>query len=145
MVKDGKYPVPAFAGDAGRGGNTVKLAVCASFMQSDLWQERLSRAACGAALEFDEFYDPDAVRAAPVFRYAAAVAALGGAQGLETVHAIRERSASVPLLWISDDAGFALSAYELGAEMFLTWDCSDAELTAALRRCGVLPGREAAG
>ena len=34
----------------------MKLAICAPFMESDLWQERLRRAAPRAALEFDEFY-----------------------------------------------------------------------------------------
>ena len=40
----------------------MKLAICAPFMESDLWQERLRRAAPWAALEFDEFYRPEEIR-----------------------------------------------------------------------------------
>ena len=45
----------------------MKLAICAPFMESDLWQERLRRAAPWAALEFDEFYRPEEIRSVPGF------------------------------------------------------------------------------
>ena len=53
----------------------MKLAICAPFMESDLWQERLRRAAPWAALEFDEFYRPEEIRSVPGFRYDAGVVA----------------------------------------------------------------------
>ena len=61
----------------------MKLAICAPFMESDLWQERLRRAAPWAALEFDEFYRPEEIRSVPGFRYDAGVVAMKGARGLE--------------------------------------------------------------
>ena len=81
----------------------MKLAICAPFMESDLWQERLRRAAPWAALEFDEFYRPEEIRSVPGFRYDAGVVAMKGARGLELATALRERSAALPLLWLSDD------------------------------------------
>ena len=54
----------------------MKLAICAPFMESDLWQERLRRAAPRAALEFDEFYRPEEVRSIPGFQYDAGVVAM---------------------------------------------------------------------
>lgn len=70
----------------------MKLAICAPFMESDLWQERLRRAAPRAALEFDEFYCPEEIRSVPGFRYDAGVVAMKGARGLELATALRERS-----------------------------------------------------
>ena len=96
----------------------MKLAICAPFMESDLWQERLRRAAPRAALEFDEFY-------------------------LAT--ALRERSAALPLLWLSDDEKFGLAAFDLGAAMLLPLNCTDRELADGLRRCGVKERWEAMG
>ena len=75
----------------------MKLAICAPFMESDLWQERLRRAAPRAALEFDEFYCPEEIRSVPGFRYDAGVVAMKGARGLELATALRERSAALCL------------------------------------------------
>ena len=113
----------------------MKLAICAPFMESDLWQERLRRAAPRAALEFDEFYCPEEIRSVPGFRYDAGVVAT----------ALRERSAALPLLWLSDDEKFGLAAFDLGAAMLLPLNCTDQELADGLRRCGVKERWEAMG
>ena len=89
----------------------MKLAICAPFMESDLWQQRLRRAAPRAALVFDEFYRPEEIRSAPGFQYDAGVVAMKGARGLELATALRERSAALPLLWLSDDEKFGLSPW----------------------------------
>ena len=108
----------------------MKLAICAPFMESDLWQERLRRAAPRAALEFDEFYCPEEIRSVPGFRYDAGVVAMKGARGL---------------LWLSDDEKFGLAAFDLGAAMLLPLNCTDQELADGLRRCGVKERWEAMG
>ena len=118
----------------------MKLAICAPFMESDLWQERLRRAAPWAALEFDE-----EIRSVPGFRYDAGVVAMKGARGLELATALRERSAALPLLWLSDDEKFGLAAFDLGAAMLLPLNCTDQELADGLRRCGVKERWEAMG
>ena len=112
----------------------MKIAICAPFMQSDLWQERLQRASPGHELEFDEFYRPEDVRTVSRFRYEACVVAIAGAVGLEAAIAARERDADVPLLWLSDDDQFGLEAFRLRAVWLLGLDCSDGELKEAMRR-----------
>ena len=123
----------------------MKLAICAPFMESDLWQQRLRRAAPRAALEFDEFYRPEEVRSIPGFQYDAGVVAMKGALGLELATALRERSAALPLLWLSDDEKFGLAAFDLGAAMLIPLNCTDRELADGLRRCGVKERWEAMG
>ena len=132
----------------------MKLAICAPFMESDLWQERLRRAAPRAALEFDEFYRPEEIRSVPGFRYDAGVVAMKGARGLELATALREQSDDLPLLWLSDDLPllwlsddekFGLAAFDLGVAMLLPLNCTDRELADGLRRCGVKERWEAMG
>ena len=123
----------------------MKLAICAPFMESDLWQERLRRAAPWAALEFDEFYRPEEIRSVPGFRYDAGVVVMKGARGLELATALRERSDDLPLLWLSDDEKFGLAAFDLGAAMLLPLNCTDRELADGLHRCGVKERWEAMG
>lgn len=112
----------------------MKIAICAPFMQSDLWQERLRRASPGHHLEFDEFYSPKDIRTVPRFRYDACVVAIAGAAGLEAAIAIRERDADVPLLWLSDDDQFGLEAFRLRAVMLLSLECSDQELEETMQK-----------
>lgn len=115
----------------------MRIAICAPFMQSDIWQERLRKAASGCRLEFDEFYNEEDIRGAVRFRYDVCVIAMAGAAGMEAAVAARERDAHLPILWISDDDHFGLAAYDLQAAMFLNLDCSDGELAEAMDRCGV--------
>ena len=68
-----------------------------------------------------------------------------GARGLELATALRERSAALPLLWLSDDEKFGLAAFDLGAAMLLPLNCTDQELAYGLRRCGVKERWEAMG
>ena len=115
----------------------MKLAICAPFMESDLWQQRLRRAAPWAALE--------EIRSVPGFRYDAGVVVMKGARGLELATALRERSDDLPLLWLSDDEKFGLAAFDLGVAMLLPLNCTDQELADGLRRCGVKERWEAMG
>lgn len=114
----------------------MRIAICAPFMESDIWQERLRRAAPGHSLEFDEFYHPDDVRGAHRFSYHACVVAMAGAVGMESAVAARERDTALPILWLSDDDNFSLAAYDLQATMFLNLGCSDRELANAMLRFG---------
>lgn len=114
----------------------MKIAICAPFMKSDIWQERLRRAAPGYSLEFDEFYRPEDVRGAVHFHYNACVVVMTGAVGMEAVVAARERDIGLPILWISDDDHFSLAAYDLQVTMFLNLGCSDKELADAMLRFG---------
>lgn len=114
----------------------MKIAICAPFMKSDIWQERLQRATPGYSLEFDEFYHPEDVRGAVHFHYNACVVVMSGAVGLESVVAARERDTGLPILWISDDEHFGLAAYDLQVTMFLKLGCSDKELADAMLRFG---------
>ena len=115
----------------------MRISICAPFMQSDLWQERFRKAAPDVTLEFDEYYDADGIRRAPAFRYAVCIVAMSGDSGRDAATAIRERDREVPLIWISDDDHQGLMAYKLCAKMFLSLDCSQAELENAMYRCGV--------
>lgn len=114
----------------------MKIAICAPFMKSDIWQERLRHAAPGYSLEFDEFYHPEDVRSAVHFHYHACVVVMVGAVGMEAVVAARERDIGLPILWISDDDDFSLAAYDLQVTMFLNLSCSDKELADAMIRFG---------
>lgn len=112
----------------------MQIAICAPFMQSDLWQERLRRASPRHHLEFDEFYSPEDIRTVHRFRYDACIVAIAGAVGLEVVIAAREQNADVPLLWFSDDDQFGSEAFRLRAVMLLGLDCSDRELEEAMQK-----------
>lgn len=68
-------------------------------------------------------------------RYDAVISALPGAEGLETVYSVREQDPDLPVIWISDDADFFLSAYRLNIARLLTWPVSPGQLQEALRRC----------
>ena len=114
----------------------MRIAICAPFMKSDIWQERLRHAVPGCNMEFDEFYCPEDVRNAHRFRYHACVVAMAGAVGMESAVAARERDTGLPILWLSDDDHFSLIAYNLQVAMFLKLDCSDRELADAVLRFG---------
>ena len=122
----------------------MKLAICAPFMESDLWQERLRRAAPWAALEFDEFYRPEEIRSVPGFRYDAGVVAMKGARGLELATAAGTVCRPAPAV-AQRRREIRLAAFDLGAAMLLPLNCTDQELADGLRRCGVKERWEAMG
>lgn len=113
----------------------MRIAICAPFMKSDIWQERLRHAVPGCNMEFDEFYRPEDVRNANRFRYHACMVAMAGAAGMESAIAAREQDAALPILWLSDDDHFSLVAYNLQVSMFFNLGCSDRELADAIYRC----------
>ncbi|MBC8546554.1 hypothetical protein H8711_06350 [Clostridiaceae bacterium NSJ-31] len=68
-------------------------------------------------------------------RYSAVIVDIGGAQGMEIAIGARGIDEAVPLVWISDDEGFALQSYRLRAKLFLVRPVDAQQITEALLRC----------
>ncbi|MBQ3508994.1 MAG: hypothetical protein IJA90_03080 [Peptococcaceae bacterium] len=60
---------------------------------------------------------------------------LPGARGMETVISARELAPETPLLWCSDDAGFAVASYRLHCNMFQQMPVTAEKITEALEHC----------
>lgn len=58
-----------------------------------------------------------------------------GARGMETVISARELAPETPLVWCSDDDGFAVASYRLRCELFLQLPLGPEQVQDALRRC----------
>lgn len=65
----------------------------------------------------------------------AALVALPGAIGMETALNVRELKQTLPLVWITDDDGFALQSYRMQVKMFLRFPATEDDITEALIKC----------
>lgn len=120
----------------------MRLALLARYLDGDLWEERLCAAFPEAALPVDEYNALSALsgRAAA---YDAAVVALDGPDGLTAVRALREQAPRQPILWIADEADYAVFAFRYRVTAFLLHDAPAAALRHALQELLHESGREA--
>lgn len=65
----------------------------------------------------------------------AVVVALRGALGMESVLGVRDINGAVPLIWISDDAVFAMQSYRMRVDMFLQHPVTADQVARAFRVC----------
>ncbi len=85
---------------------------------------------------FYETYD-DFIREFPREASQAVIIARRGADGMECARNARLMRPTVPLVWLSDDAGFGIESYRLGCAFFSAEPISEALLSTALERCRV--------
>ena len=111
----------------------VNIALCAIFIEGDLWEARLRTAALNIDLQIDEYNRTD-ILLPELSRYGAVVVAMDGVAGLQTVRAIRAVSDDIALLWISDE-DYSHFSYQNHVTHFLLKAASDAELQKALKHC----------
>lgn len=111
----------------------MNLALCTNFIDGGIWRERLCAAAPEAITLIDEYSGAEELLASR-HRYDAAVVALRGVAGLQTVRQLRESGFSLPLLWIADEYSYGNFAYRYKVTWFLQ-DTDDRErMRAALLR-----------
>lgn len=65
----------------------------------------------------------------------AAVVAVTGALGMEAASGVRSFDAWIPLIWCSNDEGFAVMSYRLNCAMFLTFPLKPEQVENALLCC----------
>lgn len=112
----------------------MKIALCALFMEADLWQKRLEGLS-SLPLRVDEFNRPSDLCTLPSLTgYDGVWLVLDGAVGLETVARTRERDGRVPIVWVSCDASLEAVNRLPHRTLTLPKDCTDRELIKTLER-----------
>ena len=113
----------------------MNVALCAAFLEEDVWESRLVMAALPQRIEITECNGAGALsRMLELKPFSLLVVALNGVAGLEAVRQLRARAPDVPLLWISDE-DYSLFGYQYRVTRFLRRPASDAQLTEALAAC----------
>lgn len=59
-----------------------------------------------------------------------------GADGMEGVIAVKRSGSDMPVIWLSDDEGFAVQSYRLGCNYFHKKPITLEKLREALTKCG---------
>lgn len=60
-----------------------------------------------------------------------------GAAGMEGVYAARAISKTVPVIWFSDDGGFAPHSFRVGVNYFAVYPVNDKTIAMALQKCNI--------
>lgn len=113
----------------------MNVALCAAFLEEDVWEGRLRAAASPHKMEITECNSAHALL--PVMElksFALLIVVLNGVAGLEAVRQIRAKVPNVPLLWISDE-DFSLFGYQYRVTYFLRRPVSDTELRESVADC----------
>lgn len=107
------------------------LALLTRYMEGDLWRERLCAALADEPPQIDEYNTLDTMTEQPP-AYDAAVVAVDGPDGLTAVRTLRERSSQIPILWIADEAEYAVFAFRYRVTAFLLQDAPETALCTAI-------------
>ena len=113
----------------------MNVALCAAFLEEDIWESRLRAAASQYKLEITECNSAKTLLTVLELKsFALLAVVLNGAAGLEAVRQLREKAPNVPIMWISDE-DFSLFGYQYRVTSFLHRPVSDAELKEAVADC----------
>ena len=113
----------------------MNVALCAAFLEEDVWENRLVTAALPQRIEITEWKSAEALlRILELKPFSLLVVVLNGVAGLEAVRHLREKAPDVSLLWISDE-DYSLFGYQYRVTCFLQRTVSDAELHEAVAGC----------
>lgn len=113
----------------------MNIALCAAFLEEDVWESRLLAAASPHKLEITECNSAQALLPAlELKQFSLLAVALNGVAGLEAVRQLRAKAPDVPLLWISDE-DFSLFGYQHCVTYFLRRPVPDTELRQAITGC----------
>ncbi|GAU77725.1 response regulator [Fusibacter sp. 3D3] len=113
----------------------MNVALCAAFLEEDVWENRLMAAIFPHRVELTECNS--ATGLLPLLElksFSFLVVALNGVAGVESVRQIRKKAPHVPLLWISDE-DYSLLGYQYHVSNFLCKPVSDAQLREAVTGC----------
>ncbi|WP_283610633.1 response regulator [Faecalispora anaeroviscerum] len=113
----------------------MNVALCAAFLEEDVWESRLRAAASPQRLELTERNSARALLPLLELKpFSLLAVALNSVAGLEAVRQLREKAPDVPLLWISDE-DYSLFGYQYRVTCFLRRPVSDTELREAVAGC----------
>jgi DNA-binding NarL/FixJ family response regulator len=113
----------------------VNVALCAAFLEEDVWESRLLVAAAPQRLEITECNSARALLPMLELKpFSLLVVALNGVGGLDAVRQLREKVPDVPILWISDE-DYSLFGYQYRVNCFLRRPVSDMDLREAVTGC----------
>jgi len=113
----------------------MNVALCAAFLEEDVWENRLRAVISPHKVEITECNSAQALL--PVLElkpFSLLVVVLNSVAGLEAVRQLREKAPNVPILWISDE-DFSLFGYQYHITYFLRRPVSDMELREAVEGC----------
>ncbi len=111
------------------------FALCAAFLEEDIWESRLQAAAAPKKIEITECNSARAVlQALELKPFSLLVVILDSIAGLEAVRQLRAKAPEVPILWISDE-DYSLFGYQYRVTCFLRRPVTDIELREAVTGC----------
>lgn len=121
----------------------MNVALCAEFLEEDVWESRLFSAASPYNIEITECNSArKLLRALELKPFHLLTVALNGVAGLDAVRQLRVKAPNIPILWISDE-DYSLFGYQYRVTCFLRRPVSDAELREAVAGCLELSGKGA--
>ena len=113
----------------------MNIALCAAFLEEDVWESSLRAAFSPQRIEITECNSAGALsRMLELKPFSLLIVALNGVAGLEAVRELREKAPNTPLLWISDE-DYSLFGYQYRVTRFLRRPASVAQLREALAVC----------
>ena len=113
----------------------MEFAICAAFLDADVWESRLRNAVAPLKVEIAECNSVQAFLPLLELKpFSLLAVILNGTAGLDAVQRIRERQPETPLLWISDE-DFSLLGYQYHVTCFLHSPVCNAELQEAVKNC----------
>lgn len=123
------------------GGGRVNVALCAAFLEEDVWENRLVTAALPQRIEITECNSAGALlKILELKPFSLLIVVLNGVAGLEAVRRLREKAPDVPLLWISDE-DYSLFGYQYRVTCFLRRTVSDVQFREAVAGCLKISGK----
>lgn len=113
----------------------MNVALCAAFLEEDVWERRLRAAISPYNVEITEYNSAQALLPMLELKtFSLLNVVLNGVAGLDAVRQLRAKAPNVPLLWISDE-DFSLLGYQYRVTYFLRRPIPDAELREAVTSC----------
>lgn len=113
----------------------MNVALCAAFLEEDVWESRLLAAVFPQRLEITECNSARTLLPLLDLKpFSLLVVVLNGVAGLEAVRQLRQKVPDVPILWISDE-DYSLFGYQYRVTHFLRRPVSDMELREAITGC----------
>jgi DNA-binding NarL/FixJ family response regulator len=113
----------------------MNVALCAAFLEEDVWESRLLAAASPHNIEITECNSArKLLRALELKPFHLLTVALNGVAGLDAVRQLRAKTPEIPILWISDE-DYSLFGYQYRVTCFLRSPVSGAELREAVAGC----------
>ncbi|WP_206458861.1 hypothetical protein [Anaerovorax sp. IOR16] len=113
----------------------MNIALCAAFLEEDVWESRLLEAASLHKVEITECNSARALLPLLELKpFSLLAVVLNGVTGLEVVRELREKVPDMPILWISDE-DYSLFGYQYRVTYFLRRPVSGIELREAVTAC----------